>query len=241
MATLMRLRVFPPLSLLLFLLFNPVNVTFSDEFPVAPLSRLHSDTWGEVFHLSNRFVEVTISPDHDGVVSFRETGGTNRLEAPATLLPADPDRLAEALPRLEGIPQARWQARGWISSEGSQTVLLNQSFGPPIHLLVTHLISLPRESPSLLWSTRMTALAPVDPLLPAAFHLPANTLLWDSVWKIENGPELKTAVETPIPHSEKGRLETLAAQPALHHLPPQGWTLRIEGTLRLSESAADAP
>lgn len=237
----MRLRVILPLSLLLSLLFSPANVTFSDEFPVAPLSRLQSETWGEVFHLSNRFVEVTISPDHDGVVSFRETGGTNRLEAPATLLPADPDRLAEALPRLKGIPQARWQARGWITSEGSQTVLLTQSFGPPIPLRVTHLISLPRESPALQWSTRMTALAPVDPLLPAAFHLPANTLLWDSVWKIEHGPELETAIGTPLPHSAAGSVETLVAQPALHLLPPQGWTLRIEGTLRLTESAVGTP
>jgi len=207
------------------------QLTFGSEFPVAPLSRVHSEAWGEVFQLSNRFLEVIISPDHDGVVSFREPRQLNALSAPATLLPGDSADLTNALPSLEGVPQPRWQARGWITSEGGQTVLLTQTFGPPFHLRVTHLLSLPRDAAALQWSSRMTTIAPVNPEQPAVFRLPAESLEWRSGWKIENGPNLETAIETF--NDEDGFLlrETLISQPGLLDLPPQGWTLVIDGTL----------
>lgn len=216
------------------LFFLTPLLIFADEFPVAPLSRTQTDLWGEVFRLSNRFFEIIISPEKDGIVSFREIHGNNLLDAPATLLPADRETLTEALPRLEGVPQPRWQARGWVTSEGGQTVLLTQTFGPPVHLRVTHLLSLPEDLPTFQWTTRITAIAPVGPELPVTFLLPSASLQWQSLWKIESGPELNT-VDQPRDKLQPNLFrQTLASQPELFELPPQGWTLIIEGTLNLS-------
>ncbi|MCC5845128.1 MAG: hypothetical protein JJU05_12840 [Verrucomicrobia bacterium] len=223
----------PCLGFLVFLF--PTELTLADEFPVAPLSRIQSETWGEVYQLSNRYLEIIVSPDHDGVVSFRKLRQPNALSAPVTLLPGDPADLTEALPRLEGVPQPRWQARGWITSEGGQTVLLTQTFGPPFHLRVTHLLSLPQDTAALQWTTRMTAIAPVDPEAPVVFRLPAESLQWRGVWKIESGPELDTALETTGEDDSFLLRETLVSQPGLNELPPQGWTLLIDGVLDMPD------
>ena len=208
-------------------------ISSADEFPVAPLSRVQTEPWGESFRLSNRNLEVIIHPESDGVVSLRKTQGNNLLNRPVTLLPGSPEDLTEALPRLDGVAQPRWQARGWISSEGSQTVLLTQTFGPPIHLRITHLLSLPQTGSTLQWTTRFTAIAPIDPLLPITLILSAEAAQWEGLWKIENGPELKTNLEQRQQPDGLLVQQTLPDQAALQDLPPQGWTLVIEGSLSL--------
>lgn len=205
-------------------------LTSADEFPIAPLSRTHHETWGDVFRLTNRFLDILVSPEHDGVVSFRGPLEPNRLLAPATLTPVNREALTEALPRLGGVVQPRWQARGWITSEGGQTVLLTQTFGAPLHLRITHMLTLPQEAETLNWSTRITAIAPVDPVRAVIFHLPSETLLWSSAWRIEGGPTLETVTGTLT--ETDGVKESLPPQPALRSLPPQGWTLMVDGTLR---------
>jgi hypothetical protein len=199
----------------------------ADAFPVAPLPREKTDTWGKVFRLSNRHLDAIISPDHDGIVFLSPHRGENALNAPVRLLPDTRETLTGALPVLEGIPQPRWQARGWITSEGGQSVLLSQTFGEPVHLRVSHLLTLPEQGTAIQWTARITAIAPIDPMIPAFFELPSGIPVWRSVWKIENGPELAVQRET----TETLLRETLASPPGFPDLPPQGWTLLIEGTL----------
>lgn len=208
-------------------------ISSADEFPIAPLSRVQTEPWGESFRLSNRNMEVIVHPESDGVVSLRKIQEGNILTRPITLLPGSPEDLTEALPRLDGVAQPRWQARGWITSEGSQTVLLTQTFGPPIHLRITHLLSLPKSGKTLQWTSRFTAIAPIDPLLPLTLILPSETLEWEGTWKIENGPELRTLLEQ-LEQPEGGLMrQILPEQAALQTLPPQGWTLIVEGSISL--------
>lgn len=218
----------------------------ADDIPVAPLPRITLDPWGEVFRLTNPHLDLVIHPDSDGIVSLRFPLGPNLLAAPATLLPAPAGVLTDALPRLDGIPQPRWQSRAWITSEGGQSVLMTQTFGAPLHLRITHLFSLPRDTPTLHWSTRITAVAPTPlptdttAIFPTTFP-PAPDLTLTSTWHLENGPELPgTGQVTNTPGGTTYSF-TLSPDNPPPDLPPQGWTLLHDLTLLLTPASDPAP
>lgn len=122
----------------------------------------------QVFRLRNTRIEVTVAPASDGIVSLRHVDGSNVLSGPVTVLPYPLEIMEQALPMVEGNIVPRWQARGWVTSENWQVVMLTQTFGPPVNMRVNQVITLPAERREVHWQTRMTSLSPSEfPATPA--------------------------------------------------------------------------
>ena len=138
----------------------------ADDIPVAPLPRVVLANGRMGFRLQNERLEVVVDPEAGGVVAVSHRGGTNLLRGTVHTSPIGGDLPEpEPLPlelELDSGPIPRWQARGWITGEGTRVVMLTQSFSAPVHMRVTRIVQLPAEGSRVLWSTRMTALAPTD-------------------------------------------------------------------------------
>ena len=147
---------------LFFSVLLAASIARPDGVPVAPLPPETLESGEQIFRVRNARIEILVAPASDGMVSLRHLDGENVLSGPVTVLPFPLEIMESALPVVEGEDVPRWQARGWVTSENWQVVMLTQTFGPPVNMRVNQVITLPADRGEVHWHTRMTSLSPSD-------------------------------------------------------------------------------
>ncbi|MGA0334523.1 MAG: hypothetical protein ACO3NW_11280 [Kiritimatiellia bacterium] len=214
----------------------------ADDVPIAPLGMEQVAPWGEVYTLEAKMLRLVISPETASVVSLQHRISGEWLEAPLRC------RAFSEAPR--DLQQTDWESRAWRTSEGRQLVMLSRSFGPPLSLRIVHLIELNPEGTGFTQRTRITGTGPGDqslltPLLEAPLRRPSELregphalflryegiiCSWQADWRIES-PE--QPLESSFGAGTKENSLLLSSQPLPPYpLPPQGWTLLCEFSMK---------
>lgn len=176
-----------------------------------PPSTIHGHTNAIV--LQNRVVEAVVFPNLGRIGIFRFRGeqnvfrfDTNLAERAAAAVqpPADGEwrnfggdwiwPVAQShWPALFGAPwppprmfeEAAWRAHSWVNQDGSQHVLMETEFGPPLEIRLSRTISLAPDSATLTVRQRLERIRPSD----------APVSLW-TISQIASAHRAALAIET---------------------------------------------
>lgn len=163
-----------------------------DTVPAAPISATEFEGWTNSFRLDNGVLEVVVVPDTGRIAYLGLSGGENLLRLDESLkgqqaLPDAPDfwfnfggdwfwpvaqnRWADfqggdwpPSRLMDGRP---WHGKAWKTADGSDTCLLTQEYGDPLHIKVSRHVRLDKERGSVSIKQRIERTAESDiPITP---------------------------------------------------------------------------
>lgn len=166
-------RRFVPISLILLAAAWAATAQPAAEtdMPVAPIAAVEWMGWTNAYVLRNAQLEVAIAPSVGRILKISHKGGDNLLRFDAGLKGAIPDPAAKQTwlnaggdwlwpvaqstwpsfagadwPPPPALSEAEWDGTAWKGADGAQSCLISREYGEPLHIKVSRVIKIEKDS-----------------------------------------------------------------------------------------------